>query len=112
MTTAMKQTSAGWSCFYQRFLLLPGRCHIIVLGDADRQKTRFFLTGNSYRAIIRFLGLSLIILAGKLFYDGLKLLQIPRKKILYGAPMNHKLKNFKAYISKHCLVCGTETSSA
>jgi threonine/homoserine/homoserine lactone efflux protein len=39
-------------------------------------RSRSFLTGNSYRAMIRCLGLFLIILAGKLFYDGLKLLQI------------------------------------
>ena len=39
-------------------------------------KSRFFLTGGIYRAIIRCLGLFLIILAGKLLYDGLKLLQI------------------------------------
>ncbi|MCD6581048.1 MAG: LysE family transporter [Desulfuromusa sp.] len=39
-------------------------------------KSRSFLTGNSYRAMIRCLGLFLIILAGKLFYDGLTLLQV------------------------------------
>ncbi len=39
-------------------------------------KSRFFLTGGIYRTIIRCLGLFLIILAGKLLYDGLKLLQI------------------------------------
>jgi len=39
-------------------------------------KSRSFLTGNSYRAMIRCLGLFLLILAGKLFYDGLKLLQV------------------------------------
>ncbi len=39
-------------------------------------KSKSFLTGHSYRTIIRCLGLFLIILAGKLFYDGLTLLQI------------------------------------
>ncbi len=39
-------------------------------------KSRSFLTGNSYRAMIRCLGLLLIVLAGKLFYDGLTLLQV------------------------------------
>lgn len=39
-------------------------------------KSKSFLTGGGYRAIIRFLGLLIIILAGKLFYDGLQLLQI------------------------------------
>ena len=38
-------------------------------------KSKPFLAGNTYRAIIHCLGLFLIILAAKLFYDGLKLLQ-------------------------------------
>ena len=39
-------------------------------------KSKTFLTGRSYRAIIRSLGVLIIILAGKLFYDGLQMLQI------------------------------------
>ena len=40
------------------------------------EKSRVFLTGSSYRTILRCLGLCLIILAGKLFYDGLQMLHI------------------------------------
>lgn len=58
------------SGFY--FCLVGSKIAVAVLTS----KSRAFLSGPSYRAIIHFLGLVLIILAGKLFYDGLKLLQI------------------------------------
>ena len=54
------------------FCLIGAKIAVAILTG----KSKSFLTGNSYRAIIRCLGLFLIILAGKLFYDGLQLLQI------------------------------------
>jgi len=39
-------------------------------------KSKAFLSGSTYLAIIRSLGMLLVVLAGVLFYDGLKLLQI------------------------------------
>ncbi len=39
-------------------------------------KAKSFLNGSTYLAIIRCLGVLLVVLAGVLFYDGLKLLQI------------------------------------
>jgi threonine/homoserine/homoserine lactone efflux protein len=74
MTTAMNKHPLAGVAFISGFYccLVGAKIVLAVLTG----KSRFFLTGNSYRAIIRFLGLSLIILAGKLFYDGLKLLQI------------------------------------
>ena len=54
------------------FCLVGAKIAVAILTG----KSRSFLTGNSYRVMIRCLGLFLIILAGKLFYDGLKLLQI------------------------------------
>ncbi|MDX2481096.1 MAG: LysE family transporter [Desulfuromusa sp.] len=74
MTTAMNKHSLAGVAFISSFYfcLVGAKIVLAVLTG----KSRSFLTGNSYRAIIRFLGLFLIILAGKLFYDGLKLLQI------------------------------------
>lgn len=54
------------------FCLIGAKITVAILTG----KSKSFLTGNSYRAMIRCLGLFLLILAGKLFYDGLKLLQI------------------------------------
>ncbi len=74
MTNAMnRHPSAGVafiSGFY--FCLVGAKIAAAVLTG----KSKSFLTGNSYRIIIRCLGLLLIILAGKLFYDALQLLQI------------------------------------
>ena len=54
------------------FCLVGAKIAVAILTG----KSRSFLTGNSYRAMIRCLGLFLIVLAGKLLYDGLTLLQV------------------------------------
>ena len=74
MTNAMNNHSLAGVAFITGFYicLVGAKITVAILTD----KSRSFLTGNSYHAIIRCLGLFLVILAGKLFYDGLKLLQI------------------------------------
>ncbi|RLB62793.1 MAG: LysE family translocator [Deltaproteobacteria bacterium] len=74
MTNAMNCHPLAGVAFIGGFYvcLVGAKITVAVLTE----KSRSFLTGNSYRAMIRCLGLFLIILAGKLFYDGLKLLQI------------------------------------
>lgn len=74
MTNAMnKHPLAGVafiSGFY--FCLVGAKITAAILTE----KSKSFLTGSSYRIMIRCLGLLLFILAGKLFYDALQLLQI------------------------------------
>ncbi|MEA3362677.1 MAG: LysE family transporter [Thermodesulfobacteriota bacterium] len=74
MTSAMNSHSFSGVSFIGGFYfcLVGAKITVAILTG----KSRSFLTGNSYRAIIRCLGLLLIILAGKLFYDGLTLLQV------------------------------------
>jgi threonine/homoserine/homoserine lactone efflux protein len=74
MTTAINKNLFAGSAFLGGFYVCLIGAKIVVALLAGKSKS--FLTGSSYRAIIRCLGLLIIILAGKLFYDGLKLLQI------------------------------------
>jgi len=74
MTNAMNQHPFAGVAFIGGFYFCLVGAKIVVAILTG--KSRSFLTGNSYRAIIRCLGFFLLILAGKLFYDGLKLLQI------------------------------------
>jgi len=74
MTTAINKHPFAGGAFLGGFYacLIGAKIAVAILTG----KSKSFLTGNSYRAIIRCLGLFIIILAGKLFFDGLKLLQI------------------------------------
>lgn len=74
MTSAMNSHPFAGVAFIGGFYfcLVGAKVTVAILTG----KSRSFLTGNSYRAMIRCLGLLLIILAGKLFYDGLALLQV------------------------------------
>jgi len=74
MTTAINKHPFAGAAFLGGFYacLIGAKIAVAILTG----KSKSFLTGNSYRAIIRCLGLFIIILAGKLFFDGLKLLQI------------------------------------
>lgn len=74
MTSAMNSDLFAGVAFIGGFYFCLVGAKIIVAILTG--KSRSFLTGNSYRAMIRCLGLFLIILAGKLFYDGLTLLQV------------------------------------
>ena len=73
MTSAMSSHPFAGVAFIGGFYfcLVGAKITVAILTG----KSRSFLTGNSYCVIIRCLGFLLIILAGKLFYDGLKLLQ-------------------------------------
>lgn len=73
-TAAINKNLFSGGAFVGGFYVCLIGSKIIVAILAGKSKS--FLTGSSYRAIIRCLGLFIIILAGKLFYDGLKLLQI------------------------------------
>ena len=74
MTNAMNNHPLAGVAFIGGFYicLIGAKVGIAVL--VGRSKS--FLSGNLYRTIIRGLGVLLIVLAGILFYDGLKLLQI------------------------------------
>lgn len=74
MTNAMNHTPLTGVIFIGSFYvcLVGAKITVAILTG----KSRSFLTGRSYRVMIRCLGLFLLILAGKLFYDGLKLLQL------------------------------------
>ena len=74
MTTAINRHPLAGAAFLGGFYtcLIGAKIAVALLTG----KSKSFMTGNSYRIIVRCLGLSIIILAGKLFYDGLKLLQI------------------------------------
>jgi len=74
MTTAINKNPLAGGAFIGGFYicLIGSKIMIAVLTG----KSKLFLAGQTYRAIIRCLGLFIIILAVKLFYDGLKLLQI------------------------------------
>ena len=74
MTTATNKNPFAGGAFLGGFYVCLVGSKIVVAILSGKSKS--FLTGSSYRAIIRCLGLFIIILAGKLFYDGLKLLQI------------------------------------
>jgi threonine/homoserine/homoserine lactone efflux protein len=74
MTTAINKHPFAGGAFLGGFYVCLIGAKIVVAILTGKSKS--FLTGNSYRAIIRSLGLFIIILAGKLFFDGLKLLQI------------------------------------
>ncbi|MCK5826471.1 MAG: LysE family transporter [Desulfuromusa sp.] len=74
MTNAMNQNLLTGVTFIGGFYFCLVGAKIMVAIVTGKSKS--FLTGRSYRATIRCLGLLLIILAGKLFYDGLNLLQI------------------------------------
>ncbi|SEA70094.1 Threonine/homoserine/homoserine lactone efflux protein [Desulfuromusa kysingii] len=74
MVSAVNQQPLAGAAFLGGFYVCLVGSKVIVAILTGKSKT--FLTGNSYRAIIRCLGFVIIILAGKLFYDGLKLLQI------------------------------------
>ncbi|MEE4254382.1 MAG: LysE family transporter [Desulfuromusa sp.] len=74
MTTAISKNPFAGGAFLGGFYtcLIGAKIAIAILTG----KSKSFLTGNIYRAIIQCLGLFIILLAGKLFYDALKLLQV------------------------------------
>ena len=74
MTNAMSSHPLAGVAFIGGFYVCLIGAKIAVAVLVGKSKT--FLAGNLYRTIIRSLGVLLIILAGILFYDGLKLLQI------------------------------------
>lgn len=74
MTTAIHKNLFAGGAFLGGFYVCLIGAKIVVAILSGKSKS--FLTGSSYRAIIQCLGIFIIILAGKLFYDGLKLLQI------------------------------------
>ena len=74
MTNAMNSHPLAGVAFIGGFYLCLIGAKIGVAVLVGRSKS--FLSGNLYRTIIRGLGVLLIVLAGILFYDGLKLLQI------------------------------------
>jgi len=74
MTNAMSSHPLAGVAFIGGFYVCLIGAKIAVAVLVGKSKT--FLAGNLYRTIIRSLGVLLIILAGILFYDGLKLLQV------------------------------------
>ncbi len=74
MTNAMRSHPLAGVAFIGGFYLCLIGAKIVVAVLVGRSKA--FLSGPLYHNIVRSLGLLLIILAGFLFYDGLKLLQV------------------------------------
>ncbi len=74
MTNAMNDHPLAGVAFIGGFYLCLVGAKIAVAVLVSKSKP--FLVGNLYRAIVRGLGVLLILLAGILFYDGLKLLQV------------------------------------
>ncbi|NOQ42442.1 MAG: LysE family transporter [Desulfuromusa sp.] len=74
MTSAMNKHSLAGAAFIGGFYvcLVGAKVTVAVLIG----KSKSFLSGHIYHSIMRSLGVLLIILAGILFYDGLKLLQV------------------------------------